>query len=157
MNNEKLLKLLKLVDGVYHSDWNTVRKIVELIEKKEVIVIDSEWRDPFKVKWKETYPLELNKLSTWSTYDDCITLLFNTVYGTDKLTCSVKVWNGDNMFGGRTDLRFIANLEIPISFLENIEDKIQLTFDTYLIQQYKQHLCEQEKQWIKNLREMILR
>lgn len=156
MEIKQLLKLLKLVGGLYTHNWDTVCKIVRLIDKGTITVVSSEWKDRFKKDNQKRYPLDLTKISTWASYQDCAELEFS-IDKNQKVICKAKVWESDlDPEGYRTEQRFVATLEIPISFLKHIESNILYQFDLYLNRKHTEYLEKQKTLWINNLKSKIL-
>jgi len=154
MTNKKLFELLKLVGGVNCGYWRGVNPLVELIKEDESIVVKKEWHDSFKKDNPDYYPLNLSKIETWSTYDECVDINYTNV--NDKLYCKVRIYEGDNMHGYRKGLRFTAELILPNKFLKQIARTIESYFESYLLEAYEAHLENQKKLFVYNLRNEIL-
>lgn len=153
MKNKKILELLTLVNGIHSSDWSTVREIVKSFES--IQVIKKGWNDSWKGKYPDMYPLDLSKISTWSTHDrTCIDLDFKNVDG--KLYCKVRIYDGNSFDGYRTSLRFTAELILPNSFLKVIAQRINYAFENFLDDAYDNHLEAQKIEWKNNLRKEYL-
>lgn len=155
MTNEKLFELLKLVGGVNYNHCRGVRPLVDLIKEDKSIVIKKEWHDSFKKDNPDYYPLDLSKIETWSTYDDCVDINFTNL--NDKLYCRVRIYDGDNFNGYRKNLRFTAELILPNKYLKQIAPTVESYFESYLSDAYETHLENTKKLFIFNLRNEILK
>ena len=159
---EKLFKLLKLVNGVKSTQWNTVIQLVDWISKGNVIIKEKKWNAKWEQNLKD-YPLDLSKIDTWSTYDTCFDLQFTNKTSKNKgsqnnfLVCKVKIYEGEPFQGSRTDLRFEAILWLPISFINNLEKLIEWEFNAYLEDAYKNYLDAKKRLWIHNMKSDILK
>jgi hypothetical protein len=154
MINKKLFELLKLVGGVNYNSWRIVNQIVDCIKEDKSIVVKKEWAN-YKKDSRNSYPLDLSKIETWSTYEECVNISFTNV--NDKLYCEVKIYDGNNFHGYRTDLRFATELILPSKFIKQISGTIESYFDSYLEASYETHLENQKKLFIYNLRNEILK
>jgi len=163
MKTEKLFELLTLINGVKSKKWATVMQLVDEISKENVTIKDKQWNDGWKQSNPEFYPLDLNKIETWSTYDlTCIDLQFSNDISKDngqpnnQLICKAKIYEGDSLEGERQQLRFKALLYLPTAFIHTIEQRIKLAFETYLEEAYENHLEAQKDLWINNMRSEII-
>jgi hypothetical protein len=119
------------------------------------VVLEKEWCDSFKENHPEMYPLDLDKMKTWSTFQECVDLKFSII--NDKfLKCEADIYNGDNFDGHPMDKRFIATLKVPMSFIDNITESIDREFNVHLSGLYKQHLHTKRNEWMKRCAEDIL-
>lgn len=100
---------MTLVNGVRSSRWNDVRKIVELMPS--IKVKEKAWNEKYKQDNPEWYPLNLSKIETWSTYGECIDLVF--INENNKVVCKARIYDGESMNGHRRNLRFTATLIMP--------------------------------------------
>lgn len=82
MKNKKLFEILTLVKCVRSRRWDDVKKIVGFIPPFEVK--EKKWGYEYKQD-NSDYPLDLSKIETWSTYDDCIDIVF--LNENNKLVC----------------------------------------------------------------------
>lgn len=162
MKTEKLFELLTMVDGVTFRKWDMVMKLVNDIRRGVIEVKHKKWNDDYKNNSKY-YPLNLEDIKTWSTYDDtCIDLVFtnNTPkdngHPNNQLVCKVKIYEGSGFDGSRKDLRFEALLYLPTAFIHEIENYISWAFDEYLEYEYENHLKLQKQLWINKFREKVL-
>lgn len=149
MTEEKLFELLTLLKEVRSSSWITVGKIVELMPYIEVK--EKKWNQKYKQDNPEWFPLDLSKIETWSTYDgECIYLVFSNE--NNRLVCNVSIYDGDNMNGYRTSLRFTATLIMPNSFIKEIEQIILYKLEILAEDSYEDYLETQKKLWIENFK-----
>ena len=149
MTEEKLFELLTLIKEVRSRSWTTVGKIVELMPSIEVK--EKKWSQKYKQDNPELFPLDLSKIETWSTYDrDCISLIFRNE--NNRLVCDVNIYDGDNVNGYRTSLRFTATLIMPSSFIKEIEQEILYALDILAEDSYEDYLETQKKLWIENFK-----
>jgi hypothetical protein len=152
---KKYCDLLVLLGSIKSTRWHYVQQIVPLIKEGQIIDIHKSWADDFRQKYPETYPLDLSKISTWSTFDEtCVDLRF--FMEKNNLKCDVKIYDGNSFDGYRTNLRFTAKLLLPIYFIEKLSEIIDGYFDDYLENQHEKYLEEQKKRWINNLKIQIL-
>ena len=161
MTTEKLFKILTLVNGVRSSRWETVMSIHDCIHRGDAIVKEKKWGN-FKKDFLDSYPLDLSKLDTWSTFDNsCIDLYFTNSVVTknkklkNKLICKVLIYDGDSFGGERRDLRFNVLIELPDFFLSKIKMFIETQLSYYLEDEYNDYLESQKNDWIKNKRKKI--
>lgn len=164
MDDKKLFELLTLVDGVRSSKWETVMSLVDAIKAGGVTIKEKEWADSFKQNNPQYSPLDLANRETWSTYDNtCIDIVFThqkkskNGMKVSQLVCKVKIYEGQNMYGERTCLRFEALLWLPSSYIQSIENRIMWAFDDFLEDEHKKHLEAQKKLWINKMKNGILK
>jgi hypothetical protein len=166
MKIKKLFEILALVDGVTSTNWKTVMEIVgnpilnipgyfnNGIKSNNAVILSKQWHDSWKLKYPEHYPLDLSQLKTWSTYDNCAVMHFKN--NDNKLYCQAMIYDGDNNYGYRTDLKFSAELILPNKFIKVLENLILNYFDEYLENEYETYLETQKKNWIDGLRNKLL-
>jgi hypothetical protein len=141
------IKKLKIIDGIVFTRWEMCRTLWNIINT--CTVIEGGWQDKFKREHPEIYPFDLADFDIWSTYDGCSALCFEIV--NDELQCKIHIWNGDNMDGHMTTLRWMATLKVPMSFLENddVKSSIDSMFTDHCRDEYRKYLKEQETKWIE--------
>ena len=150
----KLFNVLDLLGEVNIDKWSIVMKLVESMSSIEVK--EKKWDDSYKQNHLSSYPLDLTKLETWSTFDgECVKLVFSNRFG--KFTCDVSIYDGDNMHGRRRNLRFTAILILPNIFIKEIEDTILYRFDNYSEQAYRDHLLAQKELWMSEFKNQVLK
>lgn len=154
MKKQKLFELLTHVGGVKAWRWDTLCRVVTCIKNKKAAVLTSKWEDDFKCKHPDSYPLKLDELKTWSTYDKCFDLVFTNKNG--DLICNAIIWDGDNLDGYRTKKRFTAEIKMPKIFIWNIEEIINSYFEDFLEEAYNDHLKVQKINWINDMRKQFL-
>lgn len=156
MTIDQLISVLKVIGTVTAKRWHNVMDIVECLNGKESCeILDKSWHEKFKNDNPAYFPLELNELKTWSTYEGCSILEFS-ITKKGELLCNAQIWEGDNMDGIRTSLRFTAKILLPLSFLNKIKGTIEWHLDNLLDQQYEKHLELQKQLWISKLKTEIL-
>jgi hypothetical protein len=153
MNQKELIKALSIIGEVKVSRWQTVRDIVAQFSPRQVI--RKEWLDQFQKDHPDLYPLDLSDIETWSTYESCVDLSFQLK--DRKLHCDARIYEGESMSGNRTDVRFEADLKLPIAFIRKIKSEIEYSFDNFLSNSYDEHLRRKRIAWINNLKEEILK
>ena len=153
MENKKLFEILTLVDDVFNSKWSTVRKIVDMMPNIEVV--EKKWFDRHKQDYPEHYPLDLTNIKTWSTYDDCVNLVFSIE--NYKLKCVATIFDRSG-FGSdlRIQKRFTATLILPDDFIKEIESSILYVLDNLAEDSYEKYLENQKKIWMDNYKSQIL-
>lgn len=158
MTTEILIKMLITIKSVKPNAWGAwdkVMKIVSVIQDGSATVKNAQWHNSFKQNKPEWYPLQLDVLKTWSTYTECINLKF-FVDEQKVLICEALVFDGEPLSGTPNNKRFSATIELPLSFIYNLEDSIKYSFDCYLNDAYDKHLEEQARIWIENKRNEII-
>ena len=154
-NQRELFGILASIESITIDNWDLVRKIVDHMSTIEVI--SKKWLDwDYKNTQPEYYPLNLNELSTWTTYDNtgCINLKF---YSKDnKLFCDVVIWNGDNYNGYPKNKKFKATLKFENKFIKELNDYLNHMFMRLLSEAYETHLKNQRSIWINNMKEEFL-
>lgn len=149
----KLQKKLKIMGGISSSNFNTVRPLINIMDS--ITVVKSKWHESFKQSNPDMYPLDLSKMETWSTYQGCTNLTFRMI--NDKwVECEVIVFNGDSLYGHRTNIRFSATLKVPYTFLTEIKDNIKWAFEIYCEEKYTDHLQKQKEEWVRKFAEEVL-
>jgi len=160
MTQKKLFEILTLIQHVRSTTWKLINPIVESInDDKSTKVLEKEWMDHWK-RESDLYPLNLDKIDTWSTYDECVDLEFyveKNVEGSDQLICEASIWDGDMLDGERTKRRFTAKIKLANKFIRTIEENINWRFNNFLEDQYELHLEMKKEEWMKNLRQEILK
>lgn len=150
MTDNQLFKVLATITEVKVRRWHVVRKIVEIFD--EVEIISKQWAVN---KCKNNSSLDLQNLSTWSTFDvTCINLMF--YIKDEKLTCLAKIYDGERLYGNREKLRFEAELILPDSFIQVIGDKINHEFHYYAIEKHEEYLEKQKEEWLWNFKQNLL-
>ena len=160
MNNTKLVEMLKFVESVQTNKWKYVLKIVEIMYS--IRIISKLWGDSYKNNKPDLYYLNLHDIKTWSTFDsqynisntDCINLKFRIDEG--NLYCDVHIYNGERVNGYRESIRFTAILEIPISFIQEIETFILDEVDIKAKEAFIISEMNREKRWISKYKDKIL-
>lgn len=149
----KLQKMLHILGSVNYCHFDILPKIVNIIDS--VSIMESEWDDEFKRNNLDMYPLDLSKIDTWSTYDQCVSLTFETL-NTKFIKCQAVIYDGDCLNGYPQRVRFTATINIPISFLSEIKDAIEEDFEWYCKDQYKKHLQKVQDDWIRDFQKNLL-
>jgi hypothetical protein len=152
MKCDKLLKLLKLVGRKEVRDYNfSAYAIIRdyVINEKGKFEFDESFLSTYG---KRIYP-EVNKeyilkYDSWSTYSACIEIEYY-VNDNNKLIAGVTCYNGDRLCGERTNVRFKIDVELPLSYLKNIDTKICNAANHYFDNMYEIMLQNQRDEWIK--------
>ena len=156
-SQQAIKKMLEKVGSYTDYKWSTVALIHHYIvnDEKHTKVISSEWKDSFK-KNNSYYPLDLTQLKTWSTYDTagCIQLEFTISSGC--LNCIAQINDGRLLDGSFQNVRFTAEIQLPLSFLKHIKEGIERKFNYHLEDEYETHLETQKQLWMINHREKLL-
>ncbi len=152
MTTQKLMDVLHIVEHVKSSKWNTVLKILDVFD--EVQTIEKKWGNE-TAKPQDIYPLDLSNIDTWSTYEyTCIDLTFKNEG--NNLTCFAKIYDGDNLYGDRGDLKFTAKLKLPNSFVQILENLIIHRLDEVSKQAYEYMKEVEKRNWIQEFKNRIL-
>lgn len=149
-NTMSLIKKLKLVESVSVQRWSMVQQLVNAINSGDAVVLEKKWFDNYKQSKPEYYPLDLTKISTWSTMDYGINLKF---YYNESLFCKVIISDVSNYRGLISSSRFEALLKLNDSFINEIEGAIEYRFDVILEREYEDELERQKKEWINKRKE----
>lgn len=155
---ETTLRKLQLVSSVTSTRWTHVRLIVEMINS--VKVISKKWcgyESTFKNENPEYFPLRLEKMDTWSTYDGCADLTFSVSENGRHLICDAVIWNGENLHGHRESERFQAKLELPLTFVNRLTGLIDEKFAYFLEDQYAEFLEKEKEKWMRDLSIRLLK
>lgn len=150
-----LLKLLKHVTTCDRSIELEVRKCLS-DEKQPAVIQHKEWTDRHMSENPELFPLDLSKPETWCTYLNLIDFRFVVGKKDNKLHCNVTLWDGDNFNGQRTSIRWIAELILPDSFIEKIQEDIDYKLKDFLEDLYDKHLETKKRMWIEKQRKAII-
>jgi hypothetical protein len=114
-----LFKKLKIIDGmihIYSNKWNIVRFIVDNLDK--IKIIEKFWYDEYRQNNLECHPLNLDKIETWSTFDnDCIDI--KLYLNKNKVYLDIVIWEGGILNGERKLRRFFVKLQLPLELLSN--------------------------------------
>jgi len=160
-----LEKMLCIVQNINIYDWKTVILLQKNILEKKITVINSTWEELYEYKNKSEYygAPDLANISTWSTYDgqhkkrynSCINLNFQ-YKDTKSFICEVEIYDGDILNGHRTNLRFTANLKLPIELISIISGWVNAKFNRDLDYQYDDYLEAQRKEWMLKRKQELL-
>ena len=152
-----LLKKLKIINSIniYSNRWNIIRFIVDNLDK--IKIIDKFWYDKYKQKNLKDYPLNLDKIRTWVTFDNnCIDI---ELYYKNKVYLDIIIYDGDSFYGDRKNKRFFVKLQLSLKLLSNgyFKNSINLAFKNYLEQEYINHLIYEKNKWMNNFSKNILK
>lgn len=156
LSQENLVKIFKRVKTVDTFYFPLARLVHELILKdKNVKIISKEWYDSFKQKYPDIYPLDLTDWDkVWRTFDGLIRMTF-TYSSNSFIICEVSVKDGD-FYGHATNTRCIFKVEIPISFIKNIEDNLVYAIEKEAGEKYAERLKAREEAFIKKFMADVL-
>jgi hypothetical protein len=145
-NMEQLKKMLILLEDIVLNNhhWNLMMAIVSAIKENNAQVLHKEWTDSFKVKFD--YPLELDKMETWSTFEELVRLKFFMKDG--GLICDAEVHEGST-WGGPSRPRFKATISLSEAFIQNIDDRLTGAFALRLGNEYEDHLEQKRFKWME--------
>lgn len=153
MKIKELITLLKEVNVVSYNSWNDVMLVHKYIQDGKAEIISKDWYDSYKNKNKDLYPLDLTKRDTWSTFDGCVEIHFQY---DDCVNCVAKIYNGDNIHGYRTTLKFTAVIKFDNSILKELEDKLLYELQKKGERLYEKFLEEQKVAWIDFYKKKVL-
>lgn len=147
---KKLIEILTLVRYVKTDRWHDVMKIVNFIKDGEVEIKEKKWGDDYKQNNLNYFPLDLSEIGNWSTTEgECIDIKFT--FENNKLTCKVLIYESYSSYSGsRNKLKFSAVLILPISFILNLEHKINGALSVNAELAYENYLETQKQLWILN-------
>ena len=146
---EDLIKKLKLIDNVYSSKWVTVMEVVTILSKSKIL--EKNWEN-HKQDFEDIYPLNLEEIDTWSTFESCVSLCFSILE--EGLICNAHIYDGTTT-GERRALRFTAKIQLPLSFIVNLNDSIEYTFEDYLNDSYHLFLQNRKVEWKKEYKKRM--
>lgn len=153
MTQEKLLELLQFVKKVTVYEYNFIYKTIDAIKNKQAIIISKEWNDYIKSEFLDIYPLNLESIDTWCTYDKCVE--FDFYIEDSKLLCKAVVYDGRLLNGNRENKRFTAIIEFDKSFITELTDYIDWKLDEIADNEYDNYLEQQRINWIKDFKQQI--
>jgi hypothetical protein len=154
MEAKELKEVLLLINGLYVQNWQILRDVVEEISNNSAEIIKAEWSDRFKRENSKWYPLILNKIDTWSTFERCVHFTFHNE--NDKLRCDVIIWDGNSYDGHPTNERFRVDLYLPDSFILKLSDRIEYKLDSLIEDWYEDYLEKKKQDWMKNEKKKLL-
>lgn len=137
-------------DSVYLHSWNSCISLVDFMNKhKDKIKADftslGGWRSRLNSNADSD---ELFNIKTWSTFSDCIDLRFSIE--NNKLICYASIYEGDMVYGYRTDIRFKAEIILPMVFIKTIRTDIENAIQCELSIDYDKFLDSKRKEWMEN-------
>jgi hypothetical protein len=146
-NYSELVRKLRHIKSVSIVKYSLARQIVNLLEKGNAQVLSKKWASAFKQQHEYHYPLDLTNFNNWTTYDDCIVFKFYLVEG--SLLADIDVYDGDTLYGDRTEKRWTAKFQLPIEFIEHISPYIDSVLYRVAVYAHNQYLEEQKQAWVK--------
>lgn len=155
----QIIKKLAIIGSVNVNNWSVVNPVVDLLNDKQGEILFAEYYQDFDKKYKT---LDLLDISKWSTYQKCVVCDIQYVDKKSIKMCFA-IWDGENLNGHRTKLRFTAEILFDINvifnekFNNNIVDNIEYLFKHYLENLYEVHLKLQKEIWIQNTKLEILK
>jgi len=149
MEIDKLIKTLLIIENVTCRRWSVVKDIVKVIPESEIL--KKEWYDTYKNKYQESFPLDLSKIDTWSTFDDqrYINLFFSIK--DNKLLCIAKIYNSHDH-----NQKFTAEILLPLDFMHKIEEFIMGKFNKLAEYAYDEYLKTQKQNWLCNYKNKLI-
>lgn len=151
MNQKKLFEILEIVGKVNSTTFNIKNDVFNAIVADVANIFDKNWNDSI-YSYKE---LDLKNWDNWSTYDKCYDISFDNIK--NKLYCYITIYNGNMTDGYRISKRFSATVILPNKFILKLKDCIKYALDWHLSQQYEEHLENQRKLWMLNMKNEILK
>lgn len=154
----KLNELLVVIEYVTSNRWQMVRDIVTQLNLGvcHASVIQKQYSNTHKANHPEDYPLDLNKIETWQTYEQCIDLKFyaSEDYG---LLCNAIIYDGTSLNGKKISERFRATINLNKEFLSYIEPLILHKFNRFAEEAYETHLQAQKINWMNEFKDHYLK
>jgi len=137
-------------DSVYLHRWSDCCNLVNFMNKhKDKIKADFTSRGDWKSRLNSNANSdELFNIKTWSTYGDCIDLRFSI--RDEGLTCNASIYEGDMVYGQRKNIRFKAEIILPMVFIKTIRTEIEDMVQGELSMDYGRFLDSERKKWMKN-------
>jgi len=160
MTQKKLFEILSLLKSVNitYRHWNMVWNIVNTIKTEKVNIVDAKWYDKFKLDHPNYYPLKLDDISTWLTYDngDCVNIKFENHKG--RLYCECIIYDGDSLNGFfRKRQRFYVKMYLPVKFIKKyLHDVIDGKLNKFIENSYYDYLEQQKHDWMVNFKNALL-
>jgi hypothetical protein len=160
LTNDQLFNLLTKLSYVRSYRWDIVCKVVELIDTidtTKAVVISKRWEDKWKQDNPQYNPLDLSKIKTWSTYENCVTLEFRASPEDGRIILDALIYDGENMHGHATGLRFEAKISLYKDFIVELKDVIGWKLDSLTEDLHDEHLESKRKQWIAKAKSDIIK
>lgn len=155
MEVSQLFTVLQLVGEVNSCQWKRVLEIVDLIQNDRVTIVEKSWHDPYRNIQSKFYPLDLDKVDTWSTYDgECIDL--NYYIEDNTLMCDAVIYDGEMMHGHRRSKRFTAKIMFDADYIIQLENIILHSFNRLAEREYENYLDSQKFIWMTGFKNQIL-
>ena len=143
--------------------WSDGDKVKSLITPN-VEMINFKMHDPYRKMCNEDWDYwdYINKShknnNIWSTYNNCRTFEYKPIEKGNKkqIICYIKVYNGDDHDGYRTDLRWEGSVILPSSFITNLETEIVYGFNSHLNYEFLKYEKKRKMDWIENFKQQLL-
>lgn len=157
MTIKENFKILSAIGQVTSHKWRMIMEIVDSINNnKKTTVIKAEWAALYKQENPEYGPPDLSDRNTWSTFDDtCIDLRF--VVEEKKLKCYALIYDGTPFAGERSDLKFLAEIQLQNNFINKIDGLIQVEFRWFLERKHEKYLELKKRKWMSDMKNEILK
>jgi hypothetical protein len=145
MKKSKIYKKLEIIGNVFTHTYSITNNMMKLYQEEKIKLISSEWKDGFKQKHPDLYPLDLNKQELWCTYDKCTNINLSLKDG--KIIIEVTIYEGDMLEGFPKSQRWSGKFEITQYHLKYFKSPINWKFNKYLEDLYEreQELKKQQR------------
>lgn len=155
MNAKELKEVLLLVNNIYVQKWQILVDVVNEIKNNNAEILNSAWSDKFKQNNPEYYPLKLNNIDTWSTFERCVN--FNFSIESNKLRSDIIIWDGNSFDGFPTTERFRVVLYLPDSFILKLSNQIEWKFNLLVSESYDKYLEKKRLDWMAKEKKKLLK
>lgn len=148
------IKKFRLISPMILHGFDKKNPIQNAYLNDEIELIRSEWGDNFKNDQIDYFPLDLKNSDLWSTYDKSVDI--DVFIDNNNFIASVDIYNGDNMTGKRTSLKWTAKFKLNENVILEYKSDINLLFEFYLDDLYDKELEEKREQRKKEIGNKLL-
>ncbi len=136
-------------------------KLAKSVAEKSIVAIEDTYKCPpyYDDPWAPKRAFKnIDSSKEWGTYQNCTDV---TLYACDETESVARIkfaiWNGDNMYGERTHLRWSCEFEIKDpDFLLSFTNAVDNAFDRHLDREFDVYLEEQRNQWKAQRQDSLL-
>lgn len=127
-----VLEKMALIKSFDLNRYDSIGLLIDQYQQGKLVLVSQEDRDRYSFQ----DPYNLMKKEPWGTYEKCRNA---TVFADG--TVSISIWNGDNLHGFPTKLKFIARFKgfTDFSLFEN-------TIDSYFLDFLKSEKAKQDNE-----------
>ena len=148
---DTLVKKLNFVGTITTNNYELGWDIYDLVVEDKCEVVSIKPSDDFYNQWRK---LNIKNKEEWITYGDCREMSFH--YINEQIAVEVKTYTLGTLGMERRQLKWKAELFLPIDFVTKIQTQIDKAFDRFCDKAYDGHLESLRLQWIKKFKEDLL-